>query len=662
MNILRAASAFMGLWTASTLALAADHALHHDMEIRLDPKARSLAVTDSMRVHGQGSVTFRLSSAFVITSFTLDGRQSPPLRSGDDWRVDLGNGGEHRLVIDYKGTLSPLPEDPGGFSPSVPIASPDGSYLPDSVSWYPRLGDGEFTYSAAIEVPEPQKAVMPGRLMEEKTDNGVYRAVFAAETPTPGLVLLAGPYIIEERFAGDILLRTYFHQEIAPMAGDYLESTVGYIDLYRRQIGDYPFPAFHIVSGPLPVGLGFAGLTYMGKQVLRLPFIRHISLGHEVAHNWWGNGVYIDYEAGNWGEGLTTFMADYAYAVKEGAEAGKEMRLGWLKDYAALPTGRDRPAVEFMTKTHDASQVVGYNKVAYVFHMLRLELGDEAFNAAIRRFWETMKFRTASWEDIRRIFEQESGRQLKVFFDQWLRRAGAPKLILETAASERAGDAFRITFTLAQENPPYALKVPIRVITEAGEKRFDVSLNADIARHEISTESRPLVLAVDPDFDIFRRLDAVETPPIVRDLTLTADAVAIVLSNDDKARDAAQRLALRLMDAPPRFEYSGSAELPSAPLLVVGMTAEVEAFLRSAGLPDAPIEVAGRGTARVWAARHSGDRPLLVVAANDAAALEALLRPLPHYGRKGYLMFEGSRAALHGSWPAVGGPLTKRLN
>src|SRR3989338_7816102 len=254
--ILRAALAFRGLWTAPTFAGAADPVLHHDMEIKLDPKAQSLAVTDIMRVHGQGSVAFRLSSVFGITSFTVDGRQLSPSRIGDDLRVDLGasaNGGEHRLVVDYKGTLSPLPENPGGNDPSMPVASPDGSYLPDSASWYPRLGDGEFTYSAAVEVPDPQKAVMPGQLMEEKTDNGVYRAVFASRTPTPGLMLLAGPYIVEERFSGDIRLRTYFHQEIAPMAGDYLESTAGYIDLYRRQIGDYPFPSFHIVSGPLPV-------------------------------------------------------------------------------------------------------------------------------------------------------------------------------------------------------------------------------------------------------------------------------------------------------------------------------------------------------------------------------------------------------------------------
>ena len=80
-------------------------------------------------------------------------------------------------------------------------------------------------------------------------------------------------------------------------------------------------------------------LTYLGIDVLRLPFIRATSLGHEVLHNWWGNGVYPDWQSGNWSEGLTTFLADYAYKEEESEAAAREMRIGWLRDYAAVPPG-----------------------------------------------------------------------------------------------------------------------------------------------------------------------------------------------------------------------------------------------------------------------------------------------------------------------------------
>ena len=108
-------------------------------------------------------------------------------------------------------------------------------------------------------------------------------------------------------------------------------------------------------------------LTYLGVNVVRLPFIRSTSLGHEVLHNWWGNGVYPSYARGNWSEGLTTFMADYTYKERESAGAARQMRLEWLRDFTAVPLGQDLPLAKFTSRTHGTSQIVGYHKAAMVF-------------------------------------------------------------------------------------------------------------------------------------------------------------------------------------------------------------------------------------------------------------------------------------------------------
>ncbi len=113
--------------------------------------------------------------------------------------------------------------------------------------------------------------------------------------------------------------------------------------MYSDWIGEYPFDGFSVVASPLPTGFGMPTLTYLGAQVIRLPFIRDTSLGHEVLHNWWGNSVYPDYARGNWAEGLTTFMADYAYKEWADAASARDMRHGWLRDYAALPADADKP-------------------------------------------------------------------------------------------------------------------------------------------------------------------------------------------------------------------------------------------------------------------------------------------------------------------------------
>ena len=114
---------------------------------------------------------------------------------------------------------------------------------------------------------------------------------------------------------------------------------------------------------------------------MRLPFIRKTSPRPRVLHNWWGNGVYVDYASGNWSEGLTTFMADYACKLGE-SPAAAEMRLGWLRDALALPADAQPALRGFRSRSHGAEAAVGYGKAAMLFVMLQDRLGEAAFRQA----------------------------------------------------------------------------------------------------------------------------------------------------------------------------------------------------------------------------------------------------------------------------------------
>jgi aminopeptidase N len=659
MTVARLLAVFLVL-AALIPASAGSTTPHHDMDISLDPERRDLTVTDRVRLEGGGRITFLLSANFVVTGFTVDGRTQGVARIGNRWHVDLGAFGMHSLVFSYRGRIKPLPPEPRPRHPVEAAAGAEGTFLPGSAEWYPHPRDKKFTYRVAVNLPEGQVAVVPGRMESESVADGRYRAAFVSEVPAFGIVLMAGPYHIEERDHAGIRLRTYFPPALASLATDYLDFTGRYIDLYRNWIGPYPFSAFHVVAGPYPVGFGYPGMTYMGERVLRLPFIRYTSLGHEVLHNWWGNGIEADHTAGNWSEGLTTFMADYTFGAKRSAAKGRDMRLGWLRDYAALPAERDRPAVEFVFKEHDAAQVIGYHKVAFFFHMLRNNLGSDTFDDGIRRFWKKHRLGVAAWPDIRNSFEAASGRDLSTFFDQWLRRAGAPRLHLSEVDVRSENGRHRVAFTLTQDPPVYALEVPVVVTTTTGSQRFALGLDGPSARRKLYTDAPPLALAIDPDFDVFRRLDPSEAPPILRDVTLNSTTATVILAGPGEAEAAARRLATRLLDSPPNWAPPAADLLPPAPLLLVGTTDRVGRFLGDAALPPVPTALDGRGTARAWASRHE-NRALLVVEADDVAGLEALLRPLPHYGRKGYLVFEGRKAVEHGTWPAADGPLRVRL-
>ncbi len=657
-NLLPVFFLYLGLVIYSSAAYGGVTNLHHDMQVELDPAAGSLHISDHVRLQGSGEASFRLAENMIITGIRVDGKIVAQSRRGGALKLNLGDEGNHRIEIDYRGILSSFPNQPRTLEGAPLIVSPEGSYLSPGAAWHLMAEGVSATYQVKLILPDAQKAVVPGSLVQESSSAGMYQAVFKSDIPTHGIILIAGPFIVNERRHKDVVLRTYFPLELEKLSSGYLDSTAQYIDLFSERIGDYPFPSFNIVSGPLPVGLGFPGMTYIGERVLQLPFIRFTSLGHEVLHNWWGNGVEVKYSQGNWAEGLTTYMTDYALAGIRGKENTLRMRTEWLRDYAALPPRRDQAVRNFVSRSHDASQIIGYNKVAFIFHMLERRLGKIKFREGIQAFWTKYKFRSAGWVDIKEIFEDISGMDLSVFFEQWVDRSGAPKIQLSNIQQV----ANKLTFVLSQPDLPYSLNVPIRLKTKTGEEIFQASIDGNASKIELPLPSPPVSLSVDPDFDIFRRLDATEAPPILRDTTLNADTMVIFAGSDKIMEKVAKNLATKLMDGPPHFANPSKVATHGGPLLIFGQTLAVQELLHSANLRTTPKMLLGRGTARVWASRQQNSngnlRPILVVEAEDQKAMQSLIRPLPHYGRRGYLIFEGRSVLEDGVWPTKTGPLS----
>jgi hypothetical protein len=636
--------------------------IHHAIDAELDPASGQLAVADVLTVRGREVLAFQLAAWLEVERVSLDGGSAKATDHAGSWRVPLPDTGTHRVEVRLRGVVPPLPPD--GQRRAVPPAAsgPEGSFLSGYSGWFPVTDDDWTAFRLTVEVPAPFRAVSSGRLEEEVLGEAVNRAVFAADYPAEPPALFAGPYTVQEQDSNGVRIRTYFHAELAGLAADYLRDSGDFLRRYQKEIGPYPFPNFHVISSPLPVGLGFPNLTYVGRTVLPLPFMRGRSLAHEVLHNWWGNGVAVDHATGNWAEGLTTYMADYALMEGEGADRAQEMRLAWLRDFAALPAGRDVRVTAFTGKRHDAGQVVGYNKVAFIFHMLRQELGDEVFSQGLRLFWQQQRFRIAGWAELRQAFGAAAGRDLAWFFEQWLERVGAPRLSLGDVQLTEQDGAYRIDLTVHQDDPAYRLAVPVVIDTDAGPLRRQIVLTGTETTATLIAEAAPSAVHLDPAHDLFRRLLPGEAPTILRDITLAEDALTFIVTKSAGAEQTARQLAERLLDTTARFGSADASELAPNPMLIIGITQQVKSFLSRVGLDAVPESLDGRGTARVWTARRNSGTPLLVVAADDAPALEALLRPLPHYRGKSYLVFDGRRATETGIWPVQHSPLSRRFD
>ena len=556
--------------------------------------------------------------------------------------------GARSVALRYRATLAPPAEldHRQVLSARGAVAGVEGSFLPASAGWYPDPGQ-RFSYAVKLALPAGQKGLVSGDLVREVEGAGGYRAEYAFPQPAEGIDLMAGPYEVTERTltlasGAPVRLRTWFHPELAGLAQGYLADSARYLERYSRLIGDYPFGLFSVVSSPTPTGFGMPGLTYLGRDVLKLPFIRATSLGHEVLHNWWGNGVYPDWARGNWSEGLTTFLADYAYREDAGADAARDMRLGWLRDLAAVAPGADRPLAAFVSRQHGVDAIVGYGKSAMVFLMLRDRIGAEAFTGGLRRLWREKRFQTASWADLEAAFSQASGQSLGDFFRQWVARPGAPDLRL--VAARQAGGALSLRFEQSGDD---VLDLPVRLDYPARSEVRVVRLAGPRTETLLSVSEAVTSVAPDPDYRVWRRLNPARLPASLREVFVAPQVHLVLPEGAGQVKAAARGLAGRLLEGELKDPPTSAADAT----LVIGLHAAVDAWLAARGWPPRPSNLAGRGSAQVWVDRDGAGRPYGVVSGRDADALQALQRGLPHHGRQGWLVFEGGRASDRGAWP-----------
>jgi hypothetical protein len=225
--------------------------------------------------------------------------------------------------------------------------------------------------------------------------------------------------------------------------------------------------------------------TLLGDRVIRLPFILDTSYGHEILHNWFGNGVYVEWEKGNWCEGLTSCLADHLY---KGRTAG--------------PT-TPRLAPDYREFVRHASDL---RSTAFRSRRSRdrgggLTNDDDLPHARLRLATSCGQARrlgtSASAGELGRraaAFEAASGEDLSGFFYQWVTRVGAPSLRLGEPRVTPMPGGFQLEVEVRQAAPAYALRVPLAV-TVAGEAtpRLDVvALDDTVATYAVELAQEPL--------------------------------------------------------------------------------------------------------------------------------------------------------------------------
>jgi aminopeptidase N len=704
------------LSTAGTAATAEN--LHHQLQVRLRPEAHTVEVVDV--INPEGAVTADEDGAYrFVLHAGLDPRVETP-----GWSLIPSTGPVEAGFFGINATtdtvpdnvpleafrLLPEPEVSGpvtlvyggeifhplatageeyqrSFSETPGIIDSSGVFLSGTSFWVPSFGDGLMTFDLTVSGLEPPwDVVSQGRRTGHEIDgDGLRTTAWSLEHPTEEVYLVAGPWHEYSRTASGVEVFAFLREDDPALAQRYLDATARYLELYDGMLPPYPYASFALVENFWETGYGMPGFTLLGPRVIRFPWILTSSYPHELLHNWWGNSVYVDFETGNWCEGLTAYMADHLFAEQRGE--GATYRRATLKKFTDMVSaGDDFPLSTFGSRQSAASEAVGYGKSLMLFHMARRSVGDKSFLEALSLFDSEHIYTRASFADLAAAFTDASGGDWGPFVQEWVERTGAPQIeIIEARAEEGApGEApWRVSVHLrqVQEGDPYPISVPVAVTVEGREEAI-VAEAGTCGRDcivEVPCPARPLRVDVDPEFDVMRRLDPFEVPPALSTVFGSQDPLFVLPGDAPEEELAAWRQLAEDWARPgePRVVMDGEIdELPAGSMWVLGwnnrFAAEIAGRLADQGVVvgDEEVAVASDRLPRaehsvVMMARATGDPEAAVgwVAAAPAAAIPGLARKLPHYTRYSYLGFRGPEPdnVAKGMWQPLSSPLVRNL-
>ena len=252
---------------------------------------------------------------------------------------------------------------------------------------------------------------------------------------------------------------------------------------------DYPFAKLDLVLVP---GFPYGGMEHAGAIFYRETALvfdhepteaelsrRSTLIYHEVAHQWFGNLVTMEWFDDLWlKEGFATLLA---YQLLDRLEPD---RLAWLRFHQGVKPAGLRvdatpgtvPVWQQLRNLDEAKSAYGpivYNKAPGVLRELRHRLGEKAFATGLRAYLRDFAWSNATWSDLVAALSQASGQDLQAWSERWILSAGMPRVRVSWSM-DAEGDL--IDFRLRQEDVQgqgrtWPLAVEVLVQPARGERR-----------------------------------------------------------------------------------------------------------------------------------------------------------------------------------------------
>ncbi|HEX2917511.1 MAG TPA: M1 family aminopeptidase [Edaphobacter sp.] len=406
-------------------------------------------------------------------------------------------------IFEYGGTLKGAETSPVEGINFASVGDPISILLYPG-RWFPMTGlyTDRFTAEMHIRVPGDERVVGSGSGIAAPKSLPGNRTEYTFKWAKPGFpgTIIAGKFLDPITAPGINNIHVYvtepqkgvavsFAQDAAKQF-EYMATTFGQPESNQINLVEMPNDAVSATWAPEIAGI--AASRVAGKTYSRL-------LANTLAHQWWGSEISPATLNDAW---ITNGMSRYAELMFVEDSAGKNAFESAVTDVQAGALAYDTQPLTSMGRLDPFSpqfQSMTLEKGAMVFHMLRWEMGDDAFVKFLRNLLSQYTDKPVTTANVQTVAEAQSQLQLTSFFAQWCDGTGAPTFTNKyTVFRLGSNKGFRTVGSISQDLDLFRMPVELRIETDGKTEIRRVDVSGTESNFSVETFGRPRRISIDP--------------------------------------------------------------------------------------------------------------------------------------------------------------------
>ena len=288
-------------------------------------------------------------------------------------------------------------------------------------------GDSSF-FLVRVTAPDDLTLVATGVEIDRQSQGNKQRVTYAGGPARDFYIAASDDFAVVSQQIGETRVNSYAPSDLRGGAQTVLEQALDSFAVYSERFGEYPYSEFDLVSTPtLALGIEYPGVVAIAVRMYDPetspypPVVLESTVAHEAAHQWFYSTVGNDQLDEPWlDESITQYLTLLYYADKYGPSGAAGFR-GSLEDRwsrvgeAPIPIGM--PVEAYRSAEYGA---IVYGRGPLFMEALEKELGEQAFAAFLRDYYQTHKWGIATTESLKKLAETHCACDLTEIFEEWV--------------------------------------------------------------------------------------------------------------------------------------------------------------------------------------------------------------------------------------------------